>query len=412
MKIGKRKVMAAIGLLVIATVSLSAWSIWGTDGLIAATLVTVLLATGGLGWLVAESQRQIRILLGDTRMSVMNSIAAADKSGEEAEQLLRAVQAGFVRSDHTLDTLVSEWRQAREEMLSSVVRTVEREIGVIGKEVGVVGREMSAAASRVESAVEEVSSLATVTGKSLDEMPTTVRAELSEQNALLYRQLEALAALYFDLHPEQSLPPTRFWAASPDLLRLLHDLVTERKSSLVVECGSGVSTLIMAYAMRKNGAGKVVALEHLESFKAVTERLAAEHGLADHVEVIHAPLRPMDIEGKEWLWYSIEDLPAGEIDILFVDGPPSSVGPKSRYPAMAAIGDQLAPDGIVVLDDYQRRAEAEIAELWMSEREDWSLSFIGHEKGTALLGKNPPRGATPHVREPDGQSKDDPPGQS
>lgn len=405
MKIGKRKVMAAIGLTLIVVVSLSAWNIWGTDGLVAATLVTVLIATGGLGWLVVESQRQVRILLGETRTSVMNSIAGADRSGEEAEQLLRAVQAGFVRSDQTLDTLISEWRQAREEMLSSVVHTVEREIGAVGKEVGLASHEMTATASRVDSAVEEMSSLTEVTGRALNEMPSTVRTELSVQHGILYRQLEALAALYFDLRPDESLPPMRFWAASPDLLRLLHDLVTDRKSRLVVECGSGVSTLIMAYAMRENGAGKVIALEHLESFKTATERLAARHGLTDHIEVVHAPLRPMDIEGKEWLWYSTRDLPDGEIDILFVDGPPSAVGPKSRYPAVPALGDRLAPDGIVVLDDCQRGDEAEIAELWMSEREDWSLNFIGHEKGTALLGKNPPREITPHVTEGDGQSE-------
>jgi len=118
MKIGKKKVMAAGGLLLIAAVAFTAWLLWGTDGLLAATLGTLLLATLGLGWLVVQSQRQVRVLLGQTQSAVVNAVSTTDRSGEQAEQLLRAVHAGFVRSDHVLDTLVSEWDKLRDELLS------------------------------------------------------------------------------------------------------------------------------------------------------------------------------------------------------------------------------------------------------------------------------------------------------
>jgi hypothetical protein len=155
MRFGRRKTLAVGGLVVFAAISLVAWLIWDTDGLVAGTLTTLVIATLGLGWLVAESQRQITSLLGEIRMTILAAIEASGEPDDRAERLLRAVQTGFLRSDHTLDTLVSEWRQTREEMLSSVASTVEREIGVIGREVGVIGREVRATTSLMESALDQ-----------------------------------------------------------------------------------------------------------------------------------------------------------------------------------------------------------------------------------------------------------------
>jgi predicted O-methyltransferase YrrM len=408
MRIGRRKVIAAIALLLVAALAFTGWRLWGTDGLLAATLLTFFGALMALGWLVAQSERRVRNLLFDLRQaqsavgdrdrkSIENAIAAAGQSGEQAEQLLRAVQSGFMRAEHTLDALTSEWHQAREDMLTSVIRTIEREVDIVGREVGLVGREMNIASTNVESALSRVSTLAQTSERALEQMHSAVKTEVTEQNSLLYRQLEALGALYFAVGPKTGMPPTRFWAASPDLLRTLYELIRERKPGLVLECGSGVSTLVMAYAVKQNGTGRVVSLEHLESFKSLTERLVAQHEVDDWVELVHAPLRSLDIDGKEWMWYSTDEIPSEEIDILFVDGPPSSVGPKSRYPAVAAIGDRLAADAVVVLDDYMRKDESQIGELWMAERPDWSLAVIGHEKGTAMFGKNPPLGDATHV---------------
>lgn len=123
MRIGKRKVMAAGGLLLVVVVALTAWLLWGTDGLLAATLGTLLLSTMALGWLVVQSQRQVRELIGQTRSAPVSVVSTTDPSGEQAERLLRAVHAGFVRSDHVLDTLVSEWAKFRDELLPTADET-------------------------------------------------------------------------------------------------------------------------------------------------------------------------------------------------------------------------------------------------------------------------------------------------
>jgi len=420
MRIGKRKVTAFIGFVLVAALTITGWSVWGTDGLIAVTLVTLFTTLIAVGWLVAQSERRVltitRDILNKQSTSLGQIVAvsgqlqsdanliAANTSGEQAERLLRALEAGFLRADNTLDTLIADWRQTREQMLSSITDMLEKQIGlvsreveVVGREVGVVAREMDVAASRVDSAVAKVSKVADVTEKAHKDLGPRLKKVVEDQNGLLYRQMEALGALYIDTRPKTGLPPTRFFSASPDLLRTLHQLIRERKPNLVLECGSGVSTIVMAYAMKENGIGKVLSLEHLDVYKSLTDDFAAEHGVSDWIDVIHAPLHSMTIEGNEWMWYSIDTLPPGEIDILLVDGPPSWVGPKARYPAVPALDDRLAVDALVVLDDYQRQDEHEIAELWMAEHPEWSCSVIGHEKGTAMIGKNPPRGSATHV---------------
>ena len=73
-----------------------------------------------------------------------------------------------------------------------------------------------------------------------------------------YRQTEAFIQLINLLQFKSAIPSTRSWAASPDLLLLIAETVRKNKPSLVVELGSGVSTLVSA----KSGARKVVSIDN------------------------------------------------------------------------------------------------------------------------------------------------------
>ena len=66
----------------------------------------------------------------------------------------------------------------------------------------------------------------------------TITGELAQT----YRQIEALVMLAKCLPLRHPLPPMRGFAVSPDLALLLYELVHEHHPSLVVECGSGVSS--------------------------------------------------------------------------------------------------------------------------------------------------------------------------
>src|SRR5262249_34469650 len=101
-----------------------------------------------------------------------------------------------------------------------------------------------------------------------------------------FRQIEALQNLNAVLPASELLPATRGWAASPDLLGVLVDLVITGRPSLVVECGSGGSTLWLALAMRRFKIdGRIIALEHDPVFAASTRDFLARHDVSGLAEV-------------------------------------------------------------------------------------------------------------------------------
>ena len=199
-------------------------------------------------------------------------------------------------------------------------------------------------------------------------------------------QTEALIWLQSTLGLRSPLPPTRGWAASPDVLAELVRQIDQRGTKTVVEAGSGVSTVIMAAAMERHGGGHVYALEHLPEMAAETRAQLAAQGLAASATIVEAPLGQVTIAGQSWPWYQIPKgaLPS-RIDLVFVDGPPASTGPLARYPALPVLAGRLAPGALVVMDDARREEEREVAKRWLAENPDMTSRDLRTEKGTTIL---------------------------
>jgi predicted O-methyltransferase YrrM len=153
------------------------------------------------------------------------------------------------------------------------------------------------------------------------------------------------------------------WSLRPEGLALLERLVGEGRST-VVECGSGLSTVTIARALGGIDAGHVHSLEHVPAWAAVARAALAAEDLDELATVIDAPL----IDG----WYdpaALDRLPERGIDLLLVDGPPAG-GPaiqESRYRALPAIAERLAPNAAVVLDDADREGERRVLVRWLAE---------------------------------------------
>ena len=138
----------------------------------------------------------------------------------------------------------------------------------------------------------------------------------------------------------------------------------------VLECGSGFSTLKLAELTRDRG-GRLVSLEHDELWATRVRSNLAAAGLAETARVTLAPLQRHPLARDGLLWYAeqaLRFLPR-RIDLLLVDGPPAFEPETdlSRYPALPALAERLAPDAIVVLDDIDRRGELQVLEAWERE---------------------------------------------
>ena len=132
-----------------------------------------------------------------------------------------------------------------------------------------------------------------------------VEADTQKELKQTFRQLEALQNLNAVLPTSDVLPATRGWAASPDLLLALVDLVSTERPSLIVECGSGASTLWLALALRRFGIdGRIIALDHDPVFAGETRDFLARHDVLDLAEVRDAPLESFSLDGETYSWYA------------------------------------------------------------------------------------------------------------
>ena len=202
--------------------------------------------------------------------------------------------------------------------------------------------------------------------------------EIKKNSMMTYRQIEAYIQLNSLLQFESVVPPTRSWAASPDLLLVISETIKSIKPSLVVELGSGVSTLVAA----KSGAKKIVSIDNSEIFGEKTRQLLKAHNVQG-VEIRIAQLVP-DKDGLDWYDLSVlTDLE--KIDLLIIDGPPGSKNPDARYPALREFKDKLSINATIIIDDVKRDGERKLAEDFARSLPDHELVILDHEKGTAVI---------------------------
>ena len=204
-----------------------------------------------------------------------------------------------------------------------------------------------------------------------------------------YWQTEALFSLYSTLRISHPLPPMRLWAASPDFVNIAVSLIREHQPRVVLEIGSGVSTIVAAYTLRDLGAGQIISLEHEETFTHTTAANLKSHQLSEVATVHHAPLKPVDVRGTSRLWYDLAALShlPGPIDLLIVDGPPSGTAELARYPALPLLFDRLSPGAYVLVDDFMRDDEYQMVNRWLEEYSLTVVRTFANEKGAAILQK-------------------------
>ena len=221
----------------------------------------------------------------------------------------------------------------------------------------------------------------------LDSKENRLNKRLADSVELLYTQMEALISLNSVLQPRLPLPPTRGWAGSPDFLRELAVEILARKPKMVIELGSGVSSLVIAYCLQRNGHGKLVSLDHDGRYAEQTRLMLSQHGLSAQGVVLDAPLKEVACNGVKVPWYTLPPGLPPQAEMLVIDGPPSLENDNllSRYPALPMLRTYLAPGALVVLDDAARPGEQECLARWRQEIGFAEYALKLHEKGTALF---------------------------
>jgi predicted O-methyltransferase YrrM len=202
----------------------------------------------------------------------------------------------------------------------------------------------------------------------------------------------AVAALAARLGLTAELPYTPYWSAAADFLGLIVDHALAARPAVIVECGSGASSVLLARCCAMQGQGHLYSLEQGAGYAAATRAALARHRLDACATVLDAPLRQHCIGAADWPWYDLDGLfghLSAPIDLLVVDGPPSGGAPLARYPALPLLASRLAPAGVIFLDDAARPGESALLARWATEYPDWRQERRDCERGCAVLRRSP-----------------------
>lgn len=196
---------------------------------------------------------------------------------------------------------------------------------------------------------------------------------------------ERLATLLtrLGLAPDAAYDPK--WSAAPDFLELIAAHTLAARPSTVVECSSGITTLVLARCCAINGLGHVHSLENGPEFAARTRAEIERFGLAAYATVIDAPLVPCVIDAEDYLWYDLAGFEPSAIDMLVIDGPPGFIQRHSRYPALPRLVERFAEGCAIFLDDAARPDEREIVARWLTHFPWLSHEYLANERGCSLI---------------------------
>ncbi|MEX2574615.1 MAG: class I SAM-dependent methyltransferase [Balneolaceae bacterium] len=214
----------------------------------------------------------------------------------------------------------------------------------------------------------------------------SIRRDLRDQQ----QKTQAYAMLLKLLDFEKPLPYMSDWASTPELSLAITDIITERKPRFIVELGGGISTLISAMNLVKTGQGRVLALDHDQSYARSSQQLLKKHNLDSVAAIRYAPLTSVHTDRGSWSWYDLADVPFGDtpIDLLIVDGPPVKTQKCARYPALPQLFGRLADDAVIVLHDTHRISESTFINWWEEEFPGLTVEKSDTEKGLAVISVN------------------------
>ena len=171
------------------------------------------------------------------------------------------------------------------------------------------------------------------------------------------------------------------------ILKILNDIIINKRKN-IIEFGGGISTLYIAYMLKKNG-GHLYTVEHDENWIAIVRDMLKKENIDDAVTFIHAPMKKSTYSLNDLDWYSESSLDIlsdnDKFDLVLIDGPLAYTKKLmlSRYPAVPFLmkKNKIAENATIILDDIHRNGEKTIVKKW--ERE-FGFKFVNLEKEAGI----------------------------
>jgi predicted O-methyltransferase YrrM len=176
--------------------------------------------------------------------------------------------------------------------------------------------------------------------------------------------------------PARWFPLFDDYTATPNfLLKIATGIMNMETVDNVMECGSGISTLVIAQCLYIKGYGKLISLEHDPSYSSRTYTWLKDRGLNGDVDVHLCPITGIPP------WYSLATINIPKIDLLVIDAPPAHIHTGARYGAWKLFS-YLKEGALIYADDAIR--EDRVIKRWSEEFLNIRWNYHLSERGIAI----------------------------
>ncbi|MDT0217835.1 MULTISPECIES: coiled-coil domain-containing protein [Alcaligenes] len=176
------------------------------------------------------------------------------------------------------------------------------------------------------------------------------------------------------------------WPISADFALCLVQQLVLKPYDLVIEFGSGMSTVLVAKTLasmaERNGTRQTqfVSFDHLDSYYQQTLAYVQQAGLEKAVQLLLTPIEDWQAaDGQVYPYYGCQSTLAKLAKqrqatrkriLVIVDGPPAATGPQARYPAGPLLMEHFPNAHIdFLMDDYIREDEKQVVQHWLADME-------------------------------------------
>lgn len=125
---------------------------------------------------------------------------------------------------------------------------------------------------------------------------------------------------------EYYLKNTKSTGCSYCIYWTLYNYIKKNKPKEILECSTGITTIVMAYALMENeidghGSGRITSMEESQEYYDLAHELLPSQ-LDKYVEILYSP----KVEAYYYFFRGVKyrDKPLREYDFVFIDGPTTS----------------------------------------------------------------------------------------
>jgi predicted O-methyltransferase YrrM len=346
-------------------------------------MVVFLLAAGGFGLVLSDSP----LLLAGSAVAIAAGFVLQTRRVLLATQdLARRVDRHARKANRAIDAISADLGRMRVETESrfgalegDLTRRSTAQTQAILEEVAQVEIDIRGAVrafvADLQSALEGLP----------EEAGRITREAFEKERNRMVAEIDGLVAIYTTLSFDVPLPPFGGWAMTAASMRRIVTEVLERRPLVVLEAGSGVSTVVLAKALQSSkGGGRLISLEHDPTWAERTRRQLVLHEVENVVELVVRPLVPQTAAGATLSWYDLAGVDLSTpVEVVLIDGPPKASGPNARFPALPLLVDALSSNAVVFVDDAGRAEEREAIKRWTTDLPGWAATFPADTPGLA-----------------------------